>query len=258
MTTTWNPALLTDLDLISVEQCTQVRERLDGLRDLWIQRHPVVPFYTLGASNYFDIAYNPELPYYRMARETNPILRREFGWMYDTLAARLQHEFGLPVEYPEKLALPGFHIFLAHEGLRNPRALMHREWFQKKDDPAVMSSPIHCDTPQFVINWSGIRDVSLSQPFSVTLALGLPASGAGMYVWNLQMDETREMPDAEVFNLLQSRERWLHEYQLGRFCLHSGLRYHQIAPIPEVQPGDVRITLQGHGIIGRNSTKLYW
>jgi hypothetical protein len=256
--TKWEPSLLTNIELLSAEECSRVREGLDSLRDLWIQRHPVVPFYTLGASNYFDIAFNPKLPYYVMARETNPVLMREFGWLYESLASSLQGMFGLPVEYPAKLALPGFHIFLAHEALKDPKALMHGEWFQKRDDPNVMSSPIHCDTPQYVVNWSGIKDVSMAQPLSVTLAIGLPESGAGMYVWDVYMQDTANTPEPEVHALLQKSKRWLHEYNLGQYCLHSGLRYHQIAPFRDVQPNDVRITLQGHGLIGLNSIKLYW
>ena len=254
----WEPSLLTDVELLSAEECARIRDGLNSMRELWIQRHPVVPFYTLGASNYFDIAYNPNLPYYVMARETNPVLMREFGWMYEALATSLEGLFDLPVEYPAKLALPGFHIFLAHEALKNPKALMHREWFQKRDDPEVMSSPIHCDTPQYVVNWSGIRDVSMAQPLSITLAVGLPEAGAGMHVWDVSLHETSNMPEPEVHSLLQKSKKWLQEYSLGQYCLHSGLRYHQIAPLPNVQPNDVRITLQGHGLIGASSIKLYW
>ena len=109
---------------------------------------------------------------------------------------------------------------LYHEAMKNPLALMHREWFQKRDDPEVMLSPIHCDRPQFVVNWSGIEDVHLDRPLSITLAIALPASGAGMYVWNLSMDETVNMPETEVFQLLQSRNRSLHKYHLGQLALH--------------------------------------
>jgi hypothetical protein len=254
----WEPSLRTNIELLTADQCGQVRAGLETLRDCWIQRHPTVPFFTLGASNYFDIAYNPELPYYRMARELNPVLMEHFDWLYQSLAECLGQLFGIPVVYPRKLALPGFHIFLAHEAMKNPRALMHGEWFQRKDDPAVMSSPIHCDTPQYVVNWSGIDDVKLNRPISITLAVALPASGAGMYVWNLGIDETVNLPERQIFQLLQDKERAIHEYRLGQFCLHSGLFYHQLAPFQDVQPDDLRITLQGHGLIGEKSLILYW
>ena len=254
----WERSLLTDVVLLSVEECGRVRDGLYSLRHLWIKRHPVVPFYTLGASNYFDIAYNPKLPYYSMACETNPVLMLEFGWLYDMLAASIETQLGLPVEYPETLALPGFHIFLAHEALRNIQALMHREWFRKKDDPSGFASPIHCDTPHHVVSWAGISDVSLARPFSITLAVSMPKTGAGMYVWDVDLHDTAGMLGKTIFTLLQGRNRSLHEYELGRYCLHSGLHYHQVAPFDEVHPDDVRITLQGHGIMGERSIKLYW
>ncbi|HAJ63713.1 MAG TPA: hypothetical protein DCP31_34495, partial [Cyanobacteria bacterium UBA8543] len=65
---------VTTLELLTQQECQEVSAVVEDLKDLWIQRHPIAPFYTLGASNYFDITYNPQLPYYRMVKEYNPIL----------------------------------------------------------------------------------------------------------------------------------------------------------------------------------------
>ena len=67
--------------LLDQAECRRVRKELDVVREHWVQRHPSRPFYTVGAANYFDITYNPMLPYYRMAARWNPMLREHFGWV---------------------------------------------------------------------------------------------------------------------------------------------------------------------------------
>ncbi len=43
-----------------------------------------------------------------------------------------------------------------------------------------------------------------------------------------------------------------------RLVIHSGLRYHQIAPMTGVLPGENRLTLQGHGLWFGNEWWVYW
>ncbi|WP_019503692.1 aspartyl/asparaginyl beta-hydroxylase domain-containing protein [Pleurocapsa sp. PCC 7319] len=62
---------------------------------------------------------------------------------------------------------------------------------------------------------------------------------------------------SSIMNLFKSRTKKLHPYKTGNMILHSGLHYHQVAPI-KAQPKEARITLQGHGIFGEGSWQLYW
>jgi hypothetical protein len=249
---------VTTIELLTQQECQEVSTVVEDLKDLWIQRHPVVPFYTLGASNYFDIAYNPQLPYYIMAKEYNPILMESLGWLYERLAATLAQQLKAPVGYRETLALPGFHIFLSDKAFEQPKALTHQEWFRHRYDPEFMGNPIHCDTPHLVVNWGTKEGIDFTNPISFTLSIALPKSGAGMYVWDLRLDETIGLSQKELLNLLNSRNKRLYSYKVGSMALHSGLNYHQVAPMQNAQPDDVRITLQGHGLFCQGSWKLYW
>lgn len=247
-----------DIEMLTEQECDDVRSVVEDWKDIWIQRHPVAPFYTLGASNYFDIAYNPKLPYYRMAKLYNPILLERLGWLYERLADTLAKKLEAPVGYRETLALPGFHIFLSHKAFEQPKDLTHQEWFRRRYVPEVVGNPIHCDTPHFVVDWGTTEGIDFSNPLSFTLALALPKSGAGIYVWDLQLDETIDLSQTELLNLVNSREKRIHSYKVGSLALHSGLNYHQVAPLRNMQPDEVRITLQGHSLFCQGSWQLYW
>ncbi len=250
---------VSQVPILTPQECVTIRTLIDELRESWIQRHPVAPFFTLGASNYFDLAYLANPPYYQMAQQYNPILKERFGWLYDRLAVVLSNHLQAPVDYKESLALPGFHIFLDHAAFQHPRDLTHRDWFRDRYDPAAVSNPIHCDTPHLLFNWGSSYDgIDFKNPISFTLAIALPQSGGGMYVWDLHRDETLGLPQTELRQLLDSRQKTLHSYTIGAAALHSGFYYHQIAPFRDVQPHDARITLQGHGICCQGRWQLYW
>lgn len=250
---------VTDLAMLTAQECLAIRETVEELREFWIQRHPVAPFYTLGASNYFDLAYHAAPPYNRMAQHYNPILRDRFGWLYERLAATLSQQLQADIDYRESLALPGFHIFLADTAFQHPQALTHGDWFRARYNPDIVSNPIHCDTPHLLFNWGdSYTGIDFKNPISFTLAIALPQSGAGMYVWDLHRNETLGLSQPELLALLESRETSLHSYTIGSLALHSGLYYHQIAPFQDVQPNDARITLQGHGICCQGRWQLYW
>lgn len=254
----WHQRLLKNVDLLDASQCRRVRASVFALREQWVRRHPVVPFFTLGASNYFDIAHNAELPYYRMAERLNPLLDEHFGWLYRLLGERIATELEVQVAYPSRLARPGFHVFLAHTQLEHPRALMHQEWFVHRYDREGFASPIHCDTPHLVVDWSDMREVDRRYPISFTLAVALPRSGAGMFVWDVGIEQSSWLPEPVTRRLLEERAPREHRYSEGMFALHSGLFFHQAAPLRDLQPDDVRITLQGHGLPCDGAMQLYW
>jgi hypothetical protein len=247
-----------NIDVLNKKECEKAHSQIKDLQDIWIKRHPTVPFYTLGASNYFDIAYNPELPYYDMTKKYNPILLDRLDWLYKRLADVLAKHLQAPVEYPDDLAIPGFHIFEYHEAFRQLKPLTHEQWFRHRYDPNVIGSAIHADTPQYAVKWGTKEGIDFSNPISFTLPIAMPKSGAGMYVWDLRLDETIGLKETQLENLFKTRDKQLYSYQLGKMSLHSGLNYHQIAASENMQSDDVRITLQGHGLFVRGSWKLYW
>ncbi len=247
-----------EIEVLSADECARVRSSLQEMREHWIQRHPVAPFYTLGASNYFDIAYNPLLPYYRMAARFNPIMRERLGWLYDRVAEKLSQHFSAPVTYRENLALPGFHIFLSHQSFEHPQNLTHMEWFRAKGKADVVANPIHCDTAHKVVDWSGAEAIDFDNPISITLPIALPRTGAGLNVWDFGLERSEGLSQSELHELLNTSDTLLHSYQLGSLATHSGLRYHQVAAMNDLQPDDERITLQGHGVLCEGTWQLFW
>ena len=252
------PRGIEQLEVLNADECTRVESTLEALRPHWIRRHGLAPFYTMGASNYFDIAYNPELPYYRLAHQLNPHLREHFGWFYDRLLAVLANRLDAPVGFSSNLALPGFHMVFHHEALARSQDLTHLAWFRHREDPNMIGNPIHCDTPQHVVDWSEERGVDLRRTLSFTLAITLPKVNGGLDVWDLSLKETEGVPEQELLAFIQSRPRTFHPYRAGNLALHSGMRYHQVASLALMQPGESRITLQGHGVFCHWRWVLYW
>lgn len=258
MTAATSTEWITELELLSEQETAGVRATLHRLREHWIQRHPTAPFYTLGASNYFDIAYNPILPYYRMAARYNPILREHLGWLYDSLAARLSSHFGEPVEYRANLAMPGFHILLADKAFESAQDLTHLEWFRAKGKADIVANAMHCDTAHLVVDWGSREGLDLQHPISITLSIALPRSGAGLNYWDFGLERTNGLPQKEIRDVLLSNPRHYFPYQAGSVVLHSGLQYHQMAPMRDIVAGDERITLQGHGVRCNGAWQLFW
>lgn len=253
-TDTW----ISEIDSLSSAECGEVRKGLDELRPHWIQRHPKAPFYTLGASNYFDIAFNPLLPYYRFAARFNPVMMERLGWMYQRVTDRLSAHLGEPVAYREGLALPGFHILLADKSFETATDLTHIEWFKAKGKADIVANAIHCDTAHHVVNWGDRAGIDFDNPISITLSIALPASGAGLNHWDFGREKTDGMPQKDLREMLLASDKHYHAYRVGSMVVHSGLRYHQMAAMKELLPTDERITLQGHGVRCNGTWQLFW
>jgi hypothetical protein len=97
-----NGSIINDLDLLTAAECLEVRTSIYNLQDAWIQRHPSLPFYTLGIASYLDASQNNQAEYYDRAKQS-------------------------AVSYAENLALPGFHIFQADRQFEQPIAAIHTD-----------------------------------------------------------------------------------------------------------------------------------
>jgi hypothetical protein len=231
---------INDVELLTVAECLAVRSVVGNLRDFWTQRHPLLPFYTLGIASYLDASQNNREDYYNKSREYNLLLQKHFGWLYDRLANALSKQLDGSVSYAENLALPGFHIFQAHQEFEQPIAA------------------IHTDVNHQLFTWQSNEEIDFDRSLSFTLAIALPEFGGGLNLWDLSHQEIIERPPTEVKGLIESRTKSFHPYKLGRMVLHSGNIVHQIAPGKNLQAKDERITLQGHSLYCQGSWQLYW
>lgn len=230
--------MITEIDLLTEEECWQVRSIVHELKEFWIQRHPTLPFYTLGLASPYDVPRDKQ-GYYKEAKRYNSILRDRLWWLYERLAQTLCKYLKAPTLYPDNLALPGFHVLLAHKAFEQPMGT------------------VHCDK-SYMFHWQPTKEVDFDNPISFTLAIHLPKFGGGMNMWDLQYAEVKGLEHAQIESLASMRNKNLHSYKVGKLVLHSGLTVHQIAPSKNIQPEDERITLQGHGLFCQNTWQLHW
>ena len=231
---------VSNINLLTAVECQKVNQTVHQLKQFWISQHPATPFYSLGTGSYFHVESGKLLDsnYYSLLQQYNPLLWDNFAWLYQRLADTLAKELNAPTQYSEKLALPGFHIFLSHKAFEYPVGKKHR------------------DLQYLQHEWQ--ENQARKEHISFTLALKLPQLGGGMNIWDLHHDEVDCLSQREVEDLARSRDWRFHPYELGSFALHSGHFLHQIAPATNIQPEDERITLQGHGTCDRGIWYLYW
>ena len=229
------------LAMFSDAECRAVRDRVHALRKEWTARDPLLPFYTLGTASYLDASAGRFGAYSEAARCTNAILGENFTPLLDRLRTTLEPVLGGPVRHDTRLALPGFHIFLADPAFTRPIA------------------DVHYDLQFEHLDWSHHTPIETESQLSMTLAISLPSVGAGLRVWNidrrqldtLSLNERRE-------HMRRNRTARVHDYRTGELALHSGYLLHQVEPARGYCDADERITLQAHAMPAANEWVLYW
>lgn len=227
------------LELLDRDECETARASVFELRDRWLRRDPELPFFTLGAASYLDARPDPQ-NYYSIVRDFNPLLSRRFAWLYEKLAARLAAHWGARVKYAPDLALPGYHVYLAHPVFEQPVA------------------SIHCDTQYQLLDWTRVESADFVNPMSFTLSIALPQCGGGLNIWPQHYGELVGRDPGTRANNTGSRTPDYFPYALGELALHSGHMVHQAAPARRLREGDERITLQGHALACGDTWILYW
>ncbi len=228
-------------NIFSPEERTKAINSVHKLREHWINRggYFEYPFFSLGAASYMDAREDQER-YYRWANKFNPILKAEFSWLYSKCAKHIEDTLNKAVIYDERQALPGFHIFLADELFEIPVASRHVD-LQYRD-----------------LNW-GDTQYNPKNTISFTAYMQMPSSGGGIYSWEYTYEDLKELEAQAREDKLASEEPHYHRFNAGDIVLHTGLHYHQIAAMENVQDNDARISLQGHGVLDSNGVfRLYW
>jgi hypothetical protein len=234
--------MITSFELLTAQDCARTEQALKALRADWTPRGgDPLSFYTLGAASYLDAGVD----YRQRAEAVNPKLAEHFGWLHSKLCEFLGWRLGAGVEFADRLALPGFHVW---------------------ETPAIFTQPqasVHFDLQQLRVWPRDMPGVDFAHPLSFTLAIRLPRGGGGLNVWDITHERFarfRERIGARVdpADLATLLTPMRHAYTVGSIAIHSGLLMHQIGEIAAVEPGDERITLQGHALKVGGTWRLYW
>lgn len=232
------------LAILDVDQCERIAERVHTLRAHWVARAKDAPFFTLGAASYLDGKPGRDEHYRALARTGNPILWDHFKPLYRVFRDALEAYLGETVRYDRSIALPGFHIFLAD-------AVWGR---------GVAS--IHADRQYQNVDWSSYGSKEAAEghrQLSITLSIDLPAAGAGLRLWSVNsLDVPKMSLDERREALAAHRKPSYVPYEKGVAVIHTGHLFHQIAPMPDMRPGEQRLTLQAHALPTRAGWILYW
>lgn len=226
--------------LLAPHECDRVLERIQARRANWIPRIPGLPFYSLGAASYLDAGMG-RTEYYERAAECNPLLKRDFGWLYRKLRRVLADHLRAHVMFAKRAARPGFHIFLGHPAFKRPL------------------SRLHFDLQFHNLEWPAGAEMDFSRPFSFTLAIRLPRAGAGLHLWDIDKATWDAMSPVARNRIAEEIPPRYVRYRTGSMVCHSGMVLHRIAPVTEdPQPDDMRVTLQGHALPGQDGYYVYW
>ncbi len=239
-------SIFTSIDTLTPVQCAEVGSTVHLLKSYWSQVNPPSDFYTLGVASYIEFC-KPEdarIEYYGKAQRYNPVLKEYFSGLLENVRGTLERQLGEPVKYMEDFAIPGFHIWLT-EAI-----------------PTHQTASVHFDLQYQRLNWPSSGEVEYDKPISFTLPIKLPTEGGGMNVWDLSYREITNLVEqgipVDMEEMQVGRTQFQYEYSLGKLVMHSGHFLHQIAPVPGVQPGDERITLQGHALRCGGHWQVYW
>lgn len=245
------------LDVVDAAVCLDVCREIYAQRHLWrgwsLNGQPT--FYTLGAASYLELgfAHRPTEEYLGAAG----FLWEWAGDVVQTTVEKvrqvLEIHLGARVEYPAGLPAPGFHIFI---GAAIPKTDCTRE--------RAGCGSSHFDMQYQHIPWNRwYTHIDSENTVSFTMALKLPAAGAGLLVWeSLTVERMREqstnLQTSDIPSAANVTPCLMIPYRMGSMVVHNGHVLHQIAGVQQASVKDERITLQGHGIFADGAWRLYW
>ena len=260
--------MIKKIQVLNKNESADIYERIIRLKPYWKHRdedeHPFdLPRYTLGAVAYIDAIVSYE-NYLKVAAEENLMLKENLADFYEIVRLVLEEALEISCTYAEPNALPGFHIFGSD--------------IYFEEEPGKF----HHDRQDELIKWGDIIYEPLEN-ISFTLSLKLPARGAGLILLGDQVlvddslkesDEDSQILQDVIETSFQMNEVFYTrndthidlsklefiKYEEGFMFIHSGRFTHAMAPAIQMKSDEMRITLQGHGILSKKDNKylLYW
>lgn len=231
-----DPFVVSQHEVLRLQECTTIREQLFALREQWTSRGEGGGFFTLGVAAYLD-APGQNDAYLKAAKGMNPLLRENFGWLYERVRSGFEGLLGKPIFYDGECSLPGFHIF------------MYQGADQSDDRPSTRA---HFDM-QWIHAMPGCHP---EETLSFTLSIEEPSGGSSLEIWPVRCNDVR--PGFDALKYAATYPSKTLRYSRGHMVVHDGLLLHAIGVASTAKPEGYRITFQGHGVRVAQGWKLYW
>ncbi|HYV98723.1 MAG TPA: GNAT family N-acetyltransferase [Gemmatimonadaceae bacterium] len=228
-------AVPTRKPLLGAGECDGAVLTLTELRAAWKHRTQPIEFDTLGAVASID-AFASNATYLRAAARDNPLLSAQFGTLYERLLAALGDALGAPAQHREEWGLPAFRFQGPSRGANVPLGAVHCDVDHAYLAPGAAVGP---------------------PPVSFTVLLSEPDETAWLRLWDLTLDETTGLDTEETARLLDGTPSENLLLGRGELLLYPSHRYHQRAPLPDLKPGRLRITLEGHAVHSEGSWQVF-
>lgn len=238
------------LNICSTQEAQAYTDAVLSLHDHWIARDNYA-LSTLGAAAYLDaptartVRKFGILPpkhdtYENNVEKYNPLLSQAFDTLYSAVLSGLSKHLQAETVYPPDKAFPGFHIFNHHPHYALPTTHIP-----------------HYDRQYESLKWQQEVPVAVARTISFTLPLQIPANGAGLVLWDIELNDVLGLDKQQAIDKVKSARTWRENYNVGEMVCHPGHLLHRIAPWHSSE-GERRITLQGHGLYQNDQWHLYW
>ena len=165
--------------------------------------------------------------YTNEAEATNALLYRTYRGLYDRVADFFEERYGLPVDFVDRLALPGFHLIT----YGRPGQFDGGGW--------------HFDQVAQQVPYFAERSDEVNAILNFTLPLAVPSGGTGMDIKGpVQANDLQ--PQVHV------------AYRPGVVLFNECELLHRIGASACRGAGESRLTMQGHGVRYRGRVLLFW
>jgi hypothetical protein len=169
--------------------------------------------------------------YAERARATNRMLYNAYADLYERVAAVFEARYAVPVAFVDELAIPGFHVM----------------WY---DEPGRHEGGgWHVDQLAWQIPYFADRAAEVSGIVNFTLPLLVPSGGTGMDLLDESGDWLSKGTEPAEIHV---------RYRPGVMLFNECEVQHRIGPSTTRRPREVRLTLQGHGVLFRGKLLLFW
>lgn len=252
-----NNKIVGDILIFSEEEASRISRDVIKSLSFWIRRGPVFSedfhfFFSLGVASSTD-ALDSLDEYLSLAAKSNVFLMEDFSWIYPRIESTLSSQIG-ECKIEKGLAHPGFHIFHYPETL--PEKVFKSLASNEQDS---LSSVIHYDRQHMLLLewWKKYRTYEIENTMSFTIPVLIPGMGTGLNIFKEDFDICLE--NIKLLDVKERHDKYVVSYNTGTCIYHTGKILHQAGvTIHNMLPGDMRITVQGHGVKCDGIWRLYF